>query len=84
MSRKYIVTTQLISKPGDIDTLDSNAVVFVNRGEQTALINDEEIATGESIINCGLEGEIDTTRYKVSFTGTGSQKVYVRMKRYVR
>lgn len=82
---KYTITTYSITKPGAIDTKGANAVLIVNRGEALAIVNNEEIATDQFISNSGLRGEIDTTLYDVKFNNSGgqSQKVFVRIKKYV-
>lgn len=84
MKKTYTITTETIAKAGSPDTKGANAVVFVNRGEATAFVNGETIATDQSIENSGLPDEIDNTIYKITFVNTGaqSQLVFVRVKKY--
>lgn len=83
--RKYVITTERITKAKKVDTKGANAVLFVNRGEATAIVNDEEIETDQSISNNGLRDEMDVSLYDVKFSNTGgqSQVLYMRIKRYV-
>lgn len=84
MSKTYTITTETITKAASPDTKGANAVIFVNRGEADAYVNNELISQNQSIENSGLEGEIDNTIYKITFSNTGgqSQLVFVRVKKY--
>jgi len=61
-----------------------NAIIFTNRGSNTALINGQPLLQGETMANNGLPGEMDTTRYQVRFTGAGTNELYIRRKLYVK
>lgn len=80
--RKYTIVTLQISKPGTINTLGCNAVVFVNRHANNAIVNDEIIEQNQSIVNSGLEGEMDETQYKIEFPTNNTGLVICRYKKY--
>lgn len=65
----------------DVDSF-CNDILFYNGGAATVYVNGFPIAAGGTLIITGNEGEINTTKYKLSFNGsTGS--VYVVRKKYV-
>lgn len=85
MKRTYKVNSQFVAENKTVDTGSRlNAIVFTNRGTNPVLINNEPLNEGESLSNNGLEGEIDTTSYKVTFdtSGAGTSLLYVRCKNY--
>lgn len=78
----YKIITLAITEAGKVQTNGANAVIFINRGGKDAIINNETITTDQSVNNNGLQNEIDTTEYKITFSGTGTQLVYCRYKVY--
>jgi hypothetical protein len=79
---KYIIDTMTVSSAQNVDA-GCNAIIFTNRGTNTALINGQPLLEGESMANNGLPGEMDTTRYSVRFSGAGTNELYIRRKLYV-
>lgn len=84
--RKYIIQSEFVAEDKQLDTNERlNAIVFTNRGTNPVYINGEPLAENESLNNSGLEGEIDTTPYRVRFdtAGAGTSLLHVRRKVYI-
>lgn len=65
----------------DVDSF-CNDILFYNGAAATVYVNGFPVASGGTLIVTGNEGEINTTKYKLSFNnGTGS--VYVIRKKYI-
>jgi len=65
----------------DVDSF-CNDILFYNGAAATVYVNGFPVAAGGTLIITGNEGEINTTKYKLSFNGeTGT--VYVVRKKYV-
>jgi hypothetical protein len=78
---KYYEDFQLINSPQEVKS-DCNAVTVVNTGTATAILNGVQIVPGGQYINLGNENEYNTTRYRLSFTGVGTEEVLVIRKIY--
>lgn len=65
----------------DVDSF-CNDILFYNGGAATVYVNGFPIAAGGTLIITGNEGEINTTKYKLSFNGSVGS-VYVVRKKYV-
>jgi len=78
---KYYEDFQLINSPQEVKS-DCNAVTVINTGTATAILNGVEIIPGAQYVNLGNENEFNTTRYRLSFTGAGTEQVLVIRKIY--
>lgn len=78
---KYYEDFQLINSPQEVRS-DCNALTVVNTGTATAILNGVQIVPGAQYINLGNENEYNTTRYRLSFTGVGTEEVLVIRKIY--
>lgn len=65
----------------DVDSF-CNDILFYNGAAATVYINGFPVASGGTLIITGNEGEINTTKYKLSFNG-GVGSVYVIRKKYL-
>jgi hypothetical protein len=72
---------ELINTPSEIIS-DCNTITVVNTGSTTAIVNGLEIAPGAQYYAPGNENEFNTTRYRLSFTGVGTEEVLVIRKIY--
>jgi len=81
--RKYRVETEPVSTPGVIDAKESNELIFINQGTATAEIDGFPLAPGAFLTDGGNEGEINISRYRITWVGAGTQIVFVRRKFYV-
>ena len=70
--RKYRNEIREYNIGGAVDSIDVNAITFVNRGTNTASVNGFVLQTGESVAFEGLAGEIDATNYLVAFGNAGA------------
>lgn len=61
---------------------DCNSITIINTGTATAVLNGLEITPGSQYIAPGNESEFNTTRYRLSFTGVGTEQVLVIRKIY--
>jgi hypothetical protein len=78
---KYYEDFQLINSPQEVKS-DCNAVTVLNTGTATAILNGVEIIPGAQYVNLGNENEFNVTRYRLSFTGVGTEQVLVIRKIY--
>lgn len=65
----------------DVDSF-CNDILFYNGAAATVYVNGFPVASGGTLIITGNEGEINTTKYKLSFNG-GTGSVYVVRKKYI-
>jgi hypothetical protein len=72
---------ELINTPGEI-LADCNSLTVVNTGTATAVINGLEIAAAAQYYAPGNESEFNSTRYRLSFTGVGTEQVLLIRKIY--
>ena len=80
---KYITQTQVYDETQlDVDSF-CNDILFYNSTANTVFIDGFPVAAGATYQISGNEGEVNTTKYKLSF-GTGNTGfVYVTRKRYI-
>jgi hypothetical protein len=72
---------ELVNTPQEI-IADCNSLTIVNTGTVTAVVNGLEIAPAAQYYAPGNESEFNSTRYRLSFTGAGTQQVLVIRKIY--
>lgn len=65
----------------DVDSF-CNDILFYNSAATTVYVNGFPVATGGTLVINGNEGEINTTKYKLSFNG-GTGSVFVIRKKYL-
>jgi hypothetical protein len=65
----------------DIDSF-CNDILFYNTSAATVYINGFPVAAGGTLTISGNEGELNTTKYKISFNG-GTGSVFVIRKKYI-
>lgn len=67
-----------INGPGVIPA-DCNSITFLNTGTVDLQINGINIAPGSQLVITGNQGEIDVTRYRLSFSpGAGNSCTVIR------
>lgn len=81
--RNYRVETEPVQISGIIDAKDSNEIIFINKGTAVAEIDGFPLSNNEFLTDGGNEGEINKTRYRITFTTVGTQNCYVRRKFYI-
>lgn len=81
--KNYRVETEPVSTSGIIDAKDSNEIIFINKGTATAEIDGFPLSNNEFLTDSGNEGEINKSRYRITWTTPGTQIVYVRRKFYI-
>jgi hypothetical protein len=72
---------ELLNTPGEI-LADCNSLTVVNTGTATAIVNGLEIAPAAQYYAPGNETEFNSTRYRLSFTGVGTEQVLLIRKIY--
>ena len=72
---------QLYNSPQELRS-ECNSLTVVNTGTSTALIDGLEVLPGAQYYSPGNENEINMTRYRLSFTGGGTEQVLVIRKIY--
>jgi len=72
---------ELVNTPQEI-IADCNSLTIVNTGTATAVVNGLDIAPTAQYYAPGNESEFNSTRYRLSFTGAGTEKVLVIRKIY--
>jgi hypothetical protein len=79
--REFYEYFQLINLPQEVRS-DCNSLTVVNTGTATAVLEGLEIAPGAQYVSLGNEDEFNTTRYRLSFAGVGTEIVTVIRKIY--
>ena len=77
----YFEKFELINTPQEVIS-DCNSLTVVNIGTATAIINGLEIGPASQYYAPGNENEFNSTRYRLSFSGVGSNQVLVIRKIY--
>ena len=77
----YFEKFELVNSPQEIIS-DCNSITIINTGGATAVVNGLEIAPSAQYYAPGNESEFNTTRYRLSFTGAGTNQVIVIRKIY--
>ena len=80
---KYRVETEPVAISGVIDAKASNEIIFINKGTAIAEIDGFPLANNEFITDSGNAGEINVSRYRITWQGAGSRLVFVRRKFYL-
>lgn len=78
---KFTEDFKLINQPQEVRS-DCNQLTVINTGTATAILNGLEIAPGDQYVSPGNENELNLTRYRLSFTGIGTEQVLVIRKIY--
>ena len=81
MKRNFYEYFQLYNTPQELRS-DCNELTVLNLGTSVATIEGLEIATGDQYVSPGHEDEINTTRYRLAFDNTGTNKVLAIRKIY--
>jgi len=71
----------LINQTQEIKS-DCNTLTVINIGTATAVINGIDILPGEQYYVQGNENELNETRYRISFSGAGTEQVQLIRKIY--
>jgi len=61
---------------------DCNSITIINLGAATAVLNGLEIFSGDQYFAPGNISEFNNTRYRLSFTGVGTNLVLIIRKIY--
>lgn len=78
---KFTEDFKLINTPQEVRS-ECNQLTIINIGTATANLNGVAIAPGDQYVSPGNENELNLTRYRLSFTGVGSNEVVVIRKIY--
>jgi hypothetical protein len=78
---KFTEDFKLINQPQEVRS-DCNQLTVINTGTATADLNGLEIAPGDQYVSPGNENELNITRYRLSFTGIGTEQVLIIRKIY--
>jgi hypothetical protein len=78
---KFTEDFKLTNQPQEVRS-DCNQLTVINTGTATAVLNGLEIAPGDQYVSPGNENELNITRYRLSFTGVGTEQVLVIRKIY--
>ena len=78
---KFTEDFQLVNVPKEVVS-NCNQLTVLNTGTATAVLNGVNIAPGDQYISPGNENELNITRYRLAFTGVGSNEVIVIRKIY--
>jgi hypothetical protein len=81
MKRRFYEYFQLYNIPSELRA-DCNSLTVINTGQATAVIDGLEILPGQQYYSPGNEDEFNETRYRLSFTGVGTNIVVVIRKLY--
>jgi hypothetical protein len=79
---KYYEDFQLYNQPQEVRS-ECNSLTVINTGTATAVLNGVEILPTEQYVVNGNENELNVTRYRLAFTGAGTEQVIVIRKIYV-
>jgi hypothetical protein len=78
---KFTEDFQLVNVPKEVVS-NCNQLTVINTGTATAVLNGLDIAPGDQYISPGNENELNLTRYRLAFTGIGTNQVLVIRKIY--
>jgi hypothetical protein len=78
---KFTEDFKLINQPQEVRS-ECNQLTVINTGTTTAVLNGLEIAPGDQYVSPGNENELNLTRYRLSFTGVGTEQVLIIRKIY--
>lgn len=78
---EYYDYFQLYNQPQEIVS-NCNSFTLINTGAANAIIDGLTLAPGNQYVSNGNAGEYNVSRYRLSFSGAGSQQVLVIRKIY--
>jgi len=78
---KFTEDFKLVNTPQEVRS-ECNSLTVINTGTATAVLNGVNVAPGDQYISLGNENEYNLTRYRLSFTGVGTNEVLVIRKIY--
>jgi len=78
---KYYEDFKLLNTPQEVIS-NCNSLTVLNNGTATAVLNGVEIIPGAQYVILCNENELNETRYRLSFTGVGTEQVLVIRKIY--
>lgn len=78
---KFTEDFQLINVPKEVVS-NCNSLTVINTGTASAVLNGVIILPGSQYISLGNENEYNLTRYRLAFTGGGTNEVLVIRKIY--
>jgi hypothetical protein len=78
---KFTEDFQLVNVPKEVVS-NCNQLTVLNTGTATAVLNGVNILPGDQYISPGNENELNLTRYRLAFTGVGTNEVLVIRKIY--
>jgi len=78
---KFREEFELVNQTKEIRS-NCNTITIINIGGATAIVNGISIASGNQYYVQGNENEYNETRYRISFSGAGSEEVQVIRKIY--
>jgi hypothetical protein len=78
---KFTEDFKLINTPQEVRS-ECNSLTVINTGTATAVLNGVNVAPGDQYVSLGNENEYNLTRYRLSFTGIGTNEVLVIRKIY--
>lgn len=81
MRIKFREEFELVNQTKEIKS-DCNTLTIINTGTTTAIVNGIEIGPGLQYYVQGNENEFNETRYRIAFSGTGTEQVQVIRKIY--
>jgi len=79
----FRVETEPVNIDGVIDAKAANDIIFINKGTATAEIDGFPLATNEFRTDGGNFGEVNKTRYRITFPGAGTKNCFVIRKFYI-
>jgi hypothetical protein len=79
--QNFIEEFQTYTAVSEVRT-NCNSITVVNTGTAIAVLEGLEIGPGDQYISLGNEQEFNSTRYRLSFTGGGTEQVVVIRKIY--
>jgi hypothetical protein len=80
--QKFQEEYQTYNAPSEIRS-ECNAITFINVGTSNIQINGLNLTPGAQLVSPGNEGELNVTRYRLSFSGAGNEICLVIRKLYV-
>lgn len=73
---KYYEDFKLLNTPQEVIS-NCNSLTVLNTGTATAVLNGVDIIPGAQYVILGNQDEYNETRYRLSFTGVGTEQVVV-------
>ena len=78
---KFTEDFQLVNVPKEVVS-NCNQLTVINTGTASAVLNGVVITPGSQYVSVGNENELNLTRYRLAFTGVGTNEVLVIRKVY--